>query len=316
MNKPTIQKVINHLKRVVEIDKINSLHIEWFGEPFLYFEEIIKPISVAAISICHDAGIPFLNSATTNGYYLSPSIHSKLIKLSFKRFQISIDGTREFHNKVKVSKNGDSPFDVSLNNINSLLSVSQDISILLRINYTKDNLQEDILKEVNEIINIDNRSKVEVMFRRVWQESVDKTRTIILHKIINQFEIEGYCKNRFDLDNGFIPCYADKKYYNAINYNGSIVKCTANDDLQNGDPPGVLQNDGSILWKKGFLENYYKVRFENKICRHCKHLPICMGNCAMDYKNEDLNEFICKYKGFDSTFEDIIIHHIEKDYEI
>lgn len=316
MTDTTIQKVKNHIQYAVEVDKINSLHVEWFGgEPFLFFKEVILPISKFALSICKKAGIPFVNSATTNGYYITPEINSTLVELNFKGFQITIDGTRDLHNKVKKSKDDNSAFDVTLNNINSLLSNSTDSRVTLRINYTNDNLKENILNEVNEIIQIENRSKVNIRFRKVWQEKVDKTRSSKVFEIINRFEKEGYCSNsQFDLDNGFIPCYADKKYYNAINYDGSVVKCTANDDLQSGNPPGKLQDDGSILWEDGFLERYYKIRFENQMCLNCKHLPICMGKCGMNYKSEKDGELICKIKGNDITIEDMILQHIEKEY--
>ncbi len=316
MTDVTIQKIQKHIQHVVEVDKINFLHIGWFGgEPFLFFKEVVLPISKFALSICEKAGIPFMNSATTNGYYVTPEIHSKLVELNFNEFQITIDGTRDLHNKVKKSKDGNSAFDVTLNNINSLLTNSKDIRITLRINYTNDNLKDEILSEVNEIIQAENRSKVYIRFRKVWQEKVDKARSSKVFEFINKFEKEGYCSNiKLDLDKGFIPCYADKKYYNTINYDGSVLKCTANDELQGSNPPGKLQDDGSILWKEGFLESYYKVRFENKICLNCMNLPVCMGKCGRDYKTEQDGRFVCKLKENDSNIEDVILQHLEKEY--
>ena len=99
--------------------------------------------------------------------------------------------------------------------------------------------------------------KTNVVFCRhcyVWQEKADETRGEKITEMINSFEESGYCTSRWDLDNGFIPSYADKKYYNAINYNGNVLKCTANDDLQHNNPPGKLENDGNIAWEDGVLD--------------------------------------------------------------
>lgn len=40
------------------------------GEPFLYFNEAVVPISEYAKK-CEEADIPFLISSTSNGYFLS-----------------------------------------------------------------------------------------------------------------------------------------------------------------------------------------------------------------------------------------------------
>jgi uncharacterized protein len=238
----------------------------------------------------------------------------KLKELNFKRFQITLDGCRVMHNKVKNSKDGNSAFDITLNNINELVNNIDDLKVLLRINYTNDNLQNNILEEVNEIISVKNRGKIEIMFRKVWQEKADKTRAEKVFKLADHFKNDGYCNNKNDLYKGFITCYADRKFYNTINYDGSVLKCTANDDLKSGDAPGILQNDGSIKWKEGFLEDYYKVRFENEMCLECKNLPLCMGHCGRDYKLEPLKEIKCKVNKIDSNFNDLIIHYIEKEY--
>ena len=65
---------------VIENLDLDTLHIEWFGgEPFLYFDKVIRPISEYAISICNEAKIPFFNSVTTNGFYLTSKMQYILL---------------------------------------------------------------------------------------------------------------------------------------------------------------------------------------------------------------------------------------------
>jgi len=309
MTSPTISSIQNHLKLMIEKEKISSLHIEWFGgEPLLYFDEIIKPISEIAIDLCKKNNIPFYNTATTNGYYLDKKITNSLEELYFKHFQITIDGTKEQHNKVKKDRSGSSAYDVTMENINDLLTRTNDIYVTLRINYDNKNLKEIILEQVNEIIQAENRKKVNIAFRRVWQEEVDMGRSTTITKMTGAFADAGYGIVRWDVDKNFISCYSDRKYYNAINYNGDIIKCTANDDLYNNKAPGKLQKDGTITWRDGFQKKFYKKRFENKLCLNCKHLPLCMGKCGRDYENEDENEVSCK-NSLDLTYEEIILNY-------
>ena len=90
---------------MINVEKIKSLHLDWFGgEPFLYFNEIISPISLYAQQLCIKAGIPFSIHSTTNGFFLSNEVIDKCSSLDFKHFQITLDGNKKFHDKVKFQK--------------------------------------------------------------------------------------------------------------------------------------------------------------------------------------------------------------------
>lgn len=224
MSVATIDKVKTHINYMINVEKIKSLQIEWFGgEPFLYFKQVILPICEYAQKLCAQKQIPYSTTATTNGYYLLPKICPDLVTLGFKRFQITLDGPKEQHDKVKFQNNCPSAFTHVLNNIEYILSNSSSIEILLRINYTEENLDQIIVEEVNQIISPQNRCKVRVMPKKVWQENVRKSRYESVKTILQKFHASGYNTVHFDAVNTFIPCYANRKYYNAINYNGDVI---------------------------------------------------------------------------------------------
>jgi len=319
MSLNTIEKVKKHIKYMVEYGKIKTLSIEWFGgEPFMYYDDVIKPINRYAIEICKDHNIPFFSSSTTNGYYLTSDIHNSIIESRIFSYQITLDGIRDKHNKVKFMPNSDeSAFDRTLNNINALLTKSPKIILKLRLNYTGDNLDETIVDQVNSIIEKKNRNRIYVLLRKVWQEKPSKKRINIVYKLLESFEKNGYKTSQDDLVSNFITCYAERKYYNTIRPDGTIIKCTANDDLYRKDPLGVISTSGNIKWKKGFLKNYYKIRYENEVCLNCKHLPLCMGNCPIDWENESERKFYvftyCKMANSDGSFDERILQFIRED---
>lgn len=105
----------------------------------------------------------------------------------------------------------------------------------------------------------------------------------------------------------FVPCYANRKYYNAINYSGDVLKCTACDDLYDKEPHGKIGADGSIIWDKNFIAKYEAKSFENPSCLSCRYLPICMGICPRDYRKVSY----CKLNGLDMKIEDAIVNYIE-----
>jgi len=317
MSPNTINKIKAHIDKIIFEDKISALHLEWFGgEPFMNFEEVIVPISLYAIKKCKEANISFLNAATTNGYYLTSKIQKEIEVLKFEKFHITLDGPRSFHNKVKNQRGLNSAFDHVLMNINEILTKNKSVKLNLRINYTQDNLDESIVPEINEHICSNNRERVLIIPRKVWQESnVGLSDKLI--DVIQKFRESKYVVQELNIIHDYVPCYANRKNYAAINYNGSVVKCTANDDLYSKNPPGQLNDDGSIIWKEGFLECFNKKRFENSKCLKCKYLPICMGVCSRDYDIESGDEvlYYCKMESQTLRIEDMIINFINTCYE-
>jgi uncharacterized protein len=309
MGNATIDKVKRHIEFMIKEEKITQLSIEWFGgEPFMYFDEVVKEISEFAIEQCDTAKIPFFNSSTTNGFYLKDDIISQLEKLRFYHFQITIDGKRNLHNKVKYMTGIESAFDVTVGNINTILLKNKNIDFTLRINYSLKNLEEEIVDDVNSLIELKNRSRVNMLYRKIWQVKPSKEMNVALKKIMNGFKESGYNLNKVDIHNNYMSCYSDKKYYNSISYDGKVLKCTANDDLQGKESPGILMEDGQIKWKDGFLNDFYKLRYDNAECLECKHLPLCMGRCGRDYAQEDCNNKINECQGVsDLDFEESIL---------
>lgn len=313
MAEQTMENLKRHIDYMIEVKKITSLHLDWFGgEPFMYFKKIIYPLSNYAIKKCSQYNIPFTNSSTTNGYFLSQSISELLSKLKFSHFQITLDGEKAFHDKVKFQKGCQSAFDRVLDNINYCLIKNQRLKIFLRINYTHKTLTKNIVNQVNQIIIKENRNRIVITPKKVWQENTEKNFISNIIEILDSFFLSGYQVSLFTPSSSFIPCYANKEYYNAINFNGNVVKCTACNDLYEKDTLGKLDGTGKIIWEDGKEKQYQCKSYENKICLNCKKLPICMGVCPRDYILGHTN---CKYDSEDIDLEQSIINYIKYEYK-
>ncbi len=132
MSDETLKRIKLHIGHMVNVEKIESLHLDWFGgEPLLYFHEIIEPVSRYAMGVCEKAGIPFMNSTTTNGYFHTKDKAQLCKELQFLQFQITLDGNREFHDNVKFQKGCESTFNHVLANIDRLLSLYEEINFVL-----------------------------------------------------------------------------------------------------------------------------------------------------------------------------------------
>ena len=308
MSSETIESVKTHIKYMINVEHIKSLQIEWFGgEPFMYFNQVIIPICEFAKNYCKEYGIPYSTSSTTNGYFLFPEKVNDIVKLGFSRFQITLDGPQKEHDKVKFQPNCSSTFIHVLRNIENILNITKEIQILLRINYTEDNLSYQIVDDVNEIISPANRSRIKINPKKVWQETVRKERYKSVSTLLDKFEQSGYKVSRLDFVWDYVPCYTNRKYYNAINYNGDVLKCTACNDMYEKESHGTITANGSIQRDERFIAKYEAKSFENSECLACKYLPICMGICPRDYGIKAY----CKFKGMDMKIEDALVNYIK-----
>lgn len=290
MSKQTMDKIKKYINNLIENDKIDHLHIDWFGgEPFMYYEKVIKPLSQYISQKCAEFNIEFVNSATTNAYFLTDNVVGELEQLKFSFFQITLDGKRESHDKVKFKPGLNSAFDRTLNNINNILQRNPDIQIQLRINYTHENIDNEIVNQVSERIESIHRNRVRIFARKVWQESVRKGFGNKIFEILENFESAGFPVEYWNPILDSVPCYASRKSYVAINYNGDVLKCTACDDLYAKESLAYINNSGRIVWKSNLQSEFCQPTFENDECLNCSILPVCMGQCPQHFRKVKLN---------------------------
>lgn len=284
MNKETIDKIKKHLCLKVEVDKISSLNLSWFGgEPLLYFYEVVYPLSKFAKELCKKNNIPFVSTITTNGYCLDENMIEKLDEIDLRGFQITLDGHRERHNKIR-NNNGEPSYDKIIQNINLLCNKIEKIGVTLRINYDNQTLKNQQAERILNDIEMENRRKIHIDFQQVWQVVNDKNKNHVteISSLIDNAKKIGYkkfsCSGGFTLGQ-FYNCYVSKYHYVEINYDGKVYKCTAR-DYKEPYEMGKMQDDGTIIWNEARLSKLYaSSTFENPICLKCAYLPLCWGPC-------------------------------------
>ena len=317
MSSDVIDRIKAHINNMVFKKNILSLNIEWFGgEPFLCFEDAIYPINSYAKRICEEKGISFYSSATTNGYLITKAVADKLEEINLTGFQVTLDGNKEFHDKVRFEPNvKTSSFDTILENITYILQSNENSKIAIRINYDDKNFTPEILiEQINRLIPYEIRNKIYFRIRKVWQvKHSEKFRDAILEfKMLAKNN--GYSDDKSsDIIDNFIRCYACQKYYSTIAPNGSIYKCTARENYSE-KPLGIIQKSGIIKWVvPDFTKRYYgKALFENNKCLKCNYLPMCMGPCPKSFEenNMERTDFKCyKSRPLDLKYEDSILQY-------
>ena len=284
MQPETVKRIKCLATHIFEKGDTKHFVLSWFGgEPLLYFEKIIYPLSIFIKQLAEEHHVKFSNSITTNGFFLTASVIEKCKTIDLKKIQITLDGDKESHDKIR-NQGGKPSFDKILQNSIALCNSCSDAVIKLRINYNTDNIQHDfseVLREIPENL----RSRFFIQFQRIWQTYQNESNDEIVKRYLDEnfFKLkkEGFNLsvntnyNKF----GGISCYADRINYANINYDGNVYKCTAQ-DYTSETALGFLDENGQIRWDKEKTQGIDKQAFfDNQVCLNCKYLAICGGPC-------------------------------------
>ncbi|NVO11744.1 MAG: radical SAM protein [Bacteroidales bacterium] len=316
MSNEVMDRIRKHVSLELAHNNIDSLSLEWFGgEPLLYFNEVTYPL-VSSIKNLLDANKKsFKTSFITNGVLIDKPMLEKFKELNPK-FQITLDGYKEKHNKVRVSKSGgEGTYNRIVDNLYLITEMLNDTHIRIRINYDDNTLKniEELVLDLNDL----DRSKVSIHLERVWQTSKgNKPDNKLLHDTIMLLTA-----NEFSVDYGnFIPrynsCKTDRYRQAGINYDGRVFKCTGRPFIpENSD--GELAETGEIIWNRDRLANRIgRSTFELDMCLSCKMLPMCVGPCSQkclerDWKNME-NQ--CTLKTLEMSIEDFVVFSFNNLY--
>jgi len=270
-----------------EIPKFKYVLVHWFGgEPLLELNRITN-ISNTIREIANKNKIGFSLQVTTNGFFLTKKNAQKLIKSGINNFQITLDGTREYHDKLRIQKNGNPTYNVIFKNIVNLLEFNNNLKISLRINFNHTNIDSipELLTQFPESI----RKKIRIAFEPIFGNCSINAVNNINHSDLSE-KLSMYYKLAdrlgYDVTIGMsqvitgklVYCYAERINQFVVNYNGDIFKCSVC-DFDKNDRVGFINTLGKFVkintniskWLQGDL-------FEEK-CLHCVYLPLCMGGC-------------------------------------
>ncbi len=293
MSKEDIIATCKHIEEHYKNNPFKELKLSFFGgEPFLNFKAI-KEISSFAQFFCKKNELNLLLDFTTNGSLISQSALNFLQDFRCM-FQITLDGNREQHNKIKhtISKKIDT-FGVTTNNIRRIQKYIDNSFIAVRINYDKDTLKgfDSILSELLPL----DRKRMKIILKKIWQVNSDEISQDILIETMeklfaNNFVVDYYGQGGV--------CFADRKNQAVINYDGQIFKCTTISSFDEENSLGKINTStGKIQWYQDKLEYLDKGQTPTE-CKTCYIYPSCGGPCKKKLENTTNWECFLKQSKF------------------
>lgn len=320
MSEETMDSIV---KYVMSAPNLSRIYLTWFGgEPLLAVDEM--ETFHRKLTERYDKSLD--SNIITTGYHLDGKAIDVFKKIKISSVQITLDGNKEQHNKVKHIKECQDVFGKVLNNIDNLVKEIPEINVSFRINLTKQNAGEyvSLYRELSERYKNKNVTVSPAFVK-------NKNGNARKEYYFNEEEISKYVLNLWDKKRIYTPwirypsdtcneCAIRDTMAMSFDPQGYAYKCWEVIGRRN-HAIGKLQNDGTIAHVNRMLLNrqlYGADIFEDPECSKCEYLPICHGGCPIErlqneYENSH-NELCTPYKGHIADFLKIHIELIEAGY--
>ena len=309
----SLETETNLIKFIQKHTKVTRLNITWYGgEPLLKFDSIERILFDIANHTRKTLG---LHSMTTNGYLLDEEKSIFFQKYPMSSVQITIDGSKETHDKRRMLIPNIPTYDKIIENIDRFNFYNPDTYVTIRTNLDNSNLNTfpSMLKEFNKKWWDKGRKIVAYpAFVRDYSESCSNNCMLVSRIQKMDFFIDLYKVHGFKV--GFYPehcvggCGATVLNYYVVGPEGELYKCW-NDLGVKSAIVGYLNSDEIVNFD--LLTRYMAgpTMMDNEECLDCKLFPICEGGCIWErHKNlfEDRGyDYLCHTRkaNIDRSFE-------------
>jgi len=111
-------KTLERVRSKLESQKFEHLSVTWYGGEPLNALTQLKRISTEIIGLCAENKVVYDGSIITNGLSLKPGVFKELyLQHNVLNYQITLDGTAEYHDLRRILKLGGETFDIIFKNI-------------------------------------------------------------------------------------------------------------------------------------------------------------------------------------------------------
>ncbi len=274
-----VKSIVSLVQRIISQNEVKEFGLMFFGgEPLLCYDKVMTPTLNAIYPMMQEHGIEFSAGITSNGLLLSKERLSFLKIHGVKTMQITIDGNKNRHNRVRFAKEGDDSYSRIIANIREALSYGINVSV--RLNISKET-SLDVSELLRDFEDLDEKQKPLLNFsvHKVWQEEESVESAVM--EIVREIRAQGYRSSSYYSAPSSIwhTCYADRTNHLTINPDGKVYKCTAC-DFSARHVEGSLSSSGRVIWNALHDRRLQASPLNVAACRDCSILPICAGGCS------------------------------------
>ena len=233
-------RVVRGVKNLLSdrCEELSDLTLSWFGgEPLLALDVIEDVLGHVGRLRDRHPRIAFSSDVTTNGHLLDFQTFDRLLGLGVTRFQVSFDGPRELHDRVRRRADGGATFDRVFGNLCTLAEHDDPFEIHLRVHVDRENHLEipGLLDDCAEAFSGDGRFRV--FLRKLSRMGGpnddllpvfddDDELAEVMNRLHGHAAERGLAQHLLPSEGPVTPCYASKANSFVVRADGRVNKCT------------------------------------------------------------------------------------------
>lgn len=272
--------------------------IQWFGGEPLFNKAVID-------IICNDLaakGVEYHSTMISNGYLFDDATVKQAVELwKLRRIQITLDGTEETYNRSKafIYKDGKSPYQVVLANIQRLLDAGVSVHIRLNMDeHNADNLME-LADELHE--RFGGKGKFSVYSHTLFEFAGSKTHIRAQEERHQLYQKQQQLRKKLD-DYGIGASYylrQKPRLRQCMADSGSSVTILPNGELGLCEHYSEDNFVGSLDGKepeRSVIQSFREYWEPIEACKTCFYYPDCIRLKKCVEQKECFEELRAEYK--------------------
>ncbi|MBL7729418.1 MAG: SPASM domain-containing protein [Dinghuibacter sp.] len=304
MNEDLTRKMLQRIEgKILAKEKCNTLQVTWYGgEPLMALRQI-REISGSLQALAQKHQIGYEADMITNGMSLKKDIFRELVtEHKLRTFQVTLDGTAEYHDKRRVTKEGGESFDIIFKNLVEICSMPDYKELGARITVrcnVDDSNAESVVPLLQLLAEHQLQDKINFYASPIhdWGNNDAEVRFNISKEDFANMEIDWFMEmNRLKFDVELMPsrirnlCMAVQKDAEVYDAYGNISNCwetTYTPEYEDGRHQiGNLRFDEATYNENVPLRQWNDTVLEGKTwCKKCRFLPVCGGACPLHWES-------------------------------
>lgn len=272
-------------------DAVKNVHLHILGGEALARPDLVESIFDRMEVLKARHGFSLDAQLITNGYFLDEAMVDRLrLAERTRQVQVTFDGFRGSHDRVRSPRGGGGSFDRILGNVR--MALGKGVRVVVRYNLTTGNFPDakkllDLLGalerkpfvyfgHVKDYKNTASCRSVGCMNRAEYSVADLELMRLAVERGLNTDCIPALSYNH---------CIADAVNSYTIDPHGDLFKCWNDVGRRELAFGNILGPRSAIISRE---ENFYRHVLSNPFstsCRDCKHMPVCMGGCPIERKN-------------------------------